>query len=133
VKIPVETVLDVVKEASAKMSDPSYSQVLVGGFVQEQPSAAKYISAFAQELGGAEGVINTIFHAALLTKCFQRANNRSVRTMSFDELNHVADGDREETLSQLQPAVLEYLHANVELDEMKRVLMLLALAMEWVS
>lgn len=132
-KIPVETVLEVVKEASAKMSDPNYSQVAVGGFVQEQPNAAKYISAHADELGGAEGVINTIFHAALIARCFQRANNRSVRSMSFDELNHVADGDREENLGQLQPAVLEYLHANVEDEAMKRVLMLLALAMEWVS
>lgn len=132
-KIPVETVLEIVKDASAKMSDPSYSQVAVGGFVQEQPSAAKYISAHADELGGAEGVINTIFHAALIARCFQRANNRSVRTMSFDELNHVADGDRQKTLEQLQPAVLEYLEANVEDDGMKRVLMLLALAMEWVS
>ena len=132
-KIPVETVVEVVKEASAKMKDPSYSQVMVGGFVQEQPSAAKYISAHADELGGAEGVINAIFHAALLARCFQRANNRSVRAMTFDELNHVADGNREATLSQLQPAVLEYIEANIEVDPMKRVLILLALAMEWVS
>lgn len=132
-RIREETVIEVVTEASAKMSDPNYSAVLVGGFVQTQGHAAQYISAHADELGGPEGVVHTIFHAALMGECFKRANNRTVRTMSFDELNHVADGDREETLKGLQPAVLEYLKANVESEAMRRVLMLVALAMEWVS
>lgn len=132
-KVPVDTVAAMVKEASAKMSDPSYSQVMVGGFVQEQPTVARYISAHAGELGGAEGVINTIFHAALLGKRLQKANNRSVRQISFDELDHVASQDREVVLGKVQPALLEYIHANVERAEMKRVLMLIVLAMDWVS
>lgn len=126
-------VAEVVREASAKMSDPNYSAVLVGGFVQAQPQVAQYIGAHADELGGPEGVVNAIFHAALIGICFQRANNRSVREMSFEELNHVADGDREATLAEQQPAVLEYLRANVDSEPMTRVLILVALAMEWVS
>jgi hypothetical protein len=133
VRIREETVAEVVKEASTKMADPNYSAVMVGGFVQGQNPAVQYISAHSKELGGAEAVINTIFHAALLALCFQRTNHRSIRQMSFDELNHVADGDREERLKQQQPALLEYIHVNVENETMKRVLMLLALAMEWVS
>lgn len=132
-RVPVDTVAAMVQEASAKMSDPSYSQVMVGGFVQEQPTVARYISAHAAELGGAEGVINAIFHAALLGKCIQKANNRSVRRISFDELDHVASQDREAMLGKVQPALLEYIHANVERAEMKRVLMLIVLAMDWVS
>lgn len=132
-RIPAETVAEVVKEASEKMSDPNYSAVMVGGFVQSQPPAAQYISAHAEELGGSEGVVNAIFHASLIALCFQRAENRTVREMSFDELNHVAEGDREAKLEEQQPAILEYIRANVEDAAMRRVLVLLALAMDWVS
>lgn len=132
-KIPEKTVIEVVGEASIKMADPNYSAVMVGGFVQSQRAAANYVSAYETELGGAEGVVNTIFHAALLGLCFQRANNRSVRELQFDDLNHVSSGDREELLKEQQPALLEYIAQNVEEEAMRRVLMLLTLAMEWVS
>ena len=132
-RISEATLVEVVKEASGKMSDPNYSAVMVGGFVQQQSPAAQYISAHAAELGGPEGVVNTIFHAALIALCFQRANRRSVRSIRFDELDAVASGDREANLREQQPAVLEYIEANVEVPAMKQVLTLLALAMELVS
>ena len=132
-RITEATVVDVVKEASGKMADPNYSAVMVGGFVQTQAPAAQYISAHATELGGPEGVVNTIFHAALIALCFQRANRRSVRGIRFDELDAVSSGDREAALRDQQPAVLEYIEANVELPAMRQVLVLLALAMELVS
>ena len=132
-RINEATVVEVVKEASSKMADANYSAVLVGGFVQTQPAAAQYISAHASEVGGPEGVVNTIFHAALIALCFQRGYRRTVRRITFDELDHVATGDREQALKDQQPAVLEYIHANVEMDAMKSVLILLSLAMELVS
>jgi hypothetical protein len=106
---------------------------MVGGFVQTQGPAAQYISAHASELGGPEGVVNTIFHAALMGLCFQRANQRSVRRIRFDELDHVAAGDRAVNLRSQQPALLDYIEVNVEIPAMRQVLMLLALAMELVS
>jgi len=132
-RIDQATILEVVKEASGKMTDPNYSAVMVGGFVQAQGPAAQYISAHASELGGPEGVVNTIFHAALIAVCFQRTNRRSVRSIRFDELDHVAGGDREATLRSQQPAVLDYIEVNVEVPAMKQVLVLLALGMELVS
>jgi hypothetical protein len=132
-RIDQATVLEVVKEASNKMSDPNYSAVMVGGFVQAQGPAAQYISAHATELGGPEGVVNTIFHAAVIALCFQRTNRRSVRSIRFDELDHVAGGDREEALRIQQPAVLDYIEVNVEVPAMRQVLVLLALGMELVS
>ncbi|MBT8493572.1 MAG: hypothetical protein KJO07_10980 [Deltaproteobacteria bacterium] len=132
-RIAEKTVAEVVQEASAKMSDPNYSAVLVGGFVQEQPATCEYIKSNLDEMGGAEAVVNCIFHAALIAVCFQRGNNRSVRTMEFDDLDYVSDGDRKEKLEGQQPAILAYIEENVENDGMKRVLMLIALAMEWVS
>lgn len=131
--IPEKTVAEVVAEASLKMKDPNYSAVMVGGFVQTQSIAAQYLSAHEQELGGADGVVTTIFHSALIALCFQRANNRTVRELSFDDLNHVADGDRTATLKKEQPAVLEYVAANIEDEVMKSLLIHMALAMEWVS
>ena len=80
-KIREETVVEVVQEASTKMADANYSAVMVGGFVQTQAAAAQYISAFATELGGPEGVVNTIFHASLIAVCFQRAYGRTVFTV----------------------------------------------------
>ena len=132
-KVTAETLAEVVKEASAKMSDPNYSAVIVGSFVQEQAATAQYIGAHAAELGGPEGVINTIFHVALIGEAFKRQHNRSVRELSFDQLNIVAEGDREANLKKRQPAVLEYIEANIELAEMRSVVVLVALAMDWVA
>jgi hypothetical protein len=131
--IAEKTVVEVVTEASEKMTDPNYSAVMVGGYVQTQPQVVKYISSFVDELGGSEQVVHVIFHAALIATCFQRGNGRSVREISFDELNHVADKDREVALKEEQPAILEYIVQNVDNKAAQKVLMLLALAMEWVS
>jgi hypothetical protein len=132
-KIKPELFAEVVKEASLKMTDPNYSAVMVGSFVQQQAATAQYIGAHADELGGPEGVVNTIFHVALIGEAYKRAHNRSVRSLSFDQLNIVADGDREARLEQRQPAVLEYIEANIEEAEMRSVIILVALAMDWVA
>lgn len=132
-QVPESTIAEVVKDVSEKMSDPNYTSVLVGGFVQEQPSAAQYISAHADELGGPEGVVHAIFHASVVAVCFQRAQERSLPELSFEVLDRAAEEDREESLKGAQPAVLEYLRANVEGEPMQRVLMLVALAMEHAS
>ena len=132
-RIPTKIVEEIVAEASAKMSDPNYSAVLVGGFVQTQAAAAQYISASADELGGAEVVVNTIFHTALMAECFKRANNRTVAEMSFEILDKVAEGDRKATLKRKQPAVLEYIETNIESEAMAGTVMLFALAMDLLS
>ncbi len=132
-QVPAKTIAEVVKDVSDKMSDPNYTSVLVGGFVQEQPATAQYISSHADELGGPEGVVHAIFHASVMGVCFQRAHNRSLPQMSFEELDRVSGGDREAELKEQQPALLEYLEANVESAPMRKVLMLVALAMEAAS
>jgi len=58
--IPEQDVERIVNEASAKMSDPSYSAGLVEGFVQNQHAAAQYITSKQNTCGGAEGVVNVI-------------------------------------------------------------------------
>jgi hypothetical protein len=130
--IPEKVVAQVVQEAGGKMADPRYAQTLVGSWVQSQPDAARYMSASAKELGGAEGVVNTVFHCALIAQCFLRHHGRSVRAMRFAELDAVSGGDRDARLRKLQPAIADYVEANVEGADMKRTVSLMALAMDYV-
>lgn len=130
--IPEKVVAEVVKEAGIKMSEPQYASVMVGTWVRTQPNATKYMSAHARELGGAEGVVNAAFHAALMASCFQRHHGRSVRAMSFADLDAVASGDREAELKKKQPALCDYLSVNVEHAEMRKLLVLIALGMDYV-
>ena len=130
--IPEKVVAQVVQEAGMKMSDPRYTQTLVGSWVQGQPDAARYMSASAKELGGAEAVVNTVFHCALIAQCFLRHHGRSVRAMRFAELDAVSGGDRDARLRKLQPAIADYIEANVESADMRRTVSLMALAMDYV-
>jgi hypothetical protein len=132
-RVPNKIVEEMVAEASLKMSDPNYSAVLVGGFVQTQGPAAQYISASASDLGGAEEVVNTIFHTALMAECYKRANNRSVPEMSFEILDKVAEGDRRAALKRKQPGILEYIETNIEVESIADTVILFCLAMDLVS
>jgi dihydroorotate dehydrogenase len=126
-------VAEVVAEADVKMSDPNYSAVMVGGFVQEQKAAAQYVGAHERDLGSPEAVVNAIFHAALIGEIFKRTNNRTVRAMDFQDLDHVSGENYAQRLKDLQPAIAEYIEVNVQSPPMRKVLQLLALAMDWVS
>jgi hypothetical protein len=132
-KIPEKVVAEMVKEASVKMGDPLYAQTMVGNWVQAQPAATKYMTAHVKELGGAEAVVNMVFHAQLLASCFLRHMGRSVRKMTFAELDAVSDGDRDDALRRRQPALFDYLAANVEDPQMRRILTLVALGMDSVA
>jgi len=100
--------------------------------VQAQPAATKYMTAHVKELGGAEAVVSMIFHAQLIAACFLRHAGRSVRKMTFAELDSVAGDDRDDALKKRQPAIYDYLQANVEHPEMRKVLTLVALGMDYV-
>jgi hypothetical protein len=133
VKIKQETVEAVVHEASQKMSDANYSAVMVGGFVQGQTYIAQFISAHDRELGSAEAIIGVIFHAALLGVVFARAAGRSLRVLSFEDLDCVAGGDSLVTLASVQPSISDFIVSNVESPDARKILALVALAMDRVS
>ena len=128
--IKKEIVAAVVTEASQRMSEPNYSATLVGGFVQTQTSMMHYISAHQDELGGADGVVNVIFHAALIGQAFKRANGGRVRTVSFDDLDRAAGGDSLAVLAVAQPFVHGFIEENVAAPVARSILALLALAMD---
>ena len=131
-RIPEKVVAEMVHEASVKMADPKYGQTMVGTWVQSQPAATQYMKSHVKELGGAEAVVNMIFHAQLIAACFLRHAGRSVRKMTFAELDSVAGEGRDEALKKRQPAIFDYLQVNVEHPEMRKVLTLVALGMDYV-
>jgi hypothetical protein len=131
-KLSKEQVAAVVTEASAKMSDPNYSAVLVGGFVQRQTPVAQFISAHADELGGAEQIVGVIFHCALVAQAFERAGGR-VRTLSYEDLDQAARGEPLAKLAKAQLPVHEFIMANVEHPGAQGLVALIALALDAVA
>lgn len=131
-KLTKEQVAAVVTEASTKMSDPNYSAVMVGGFVQSQPHVVQFISAHDRELGGAEAIVNVIFHCALIGQAFQRAGGK-LRTLSFEDLDGAAEGDALARLEAAQLPIHEFVQANIEIDEAKRLVAMIALAIDGVN
>jgi hypothetical protein len=128
--IKKETVAGVVAEASQKMSEPNYSATLVGGFVQAQPSVVQYVSAHEPELGGAEGVVNVIFHAALISQAYQRGNGGRTRVVSFDDLDRASGGDSMAVLATAQPFVHGFIEENIPDPIARSILALVSLALD---
>jgi hypothetical protein len=126
-KLSKDQVATVVTEASKKMSDPNYSAVLVGGFVQSQTPVAQFISAHEGDLGGAEAIVNVIFHCALVAQCFARAGAR-VRTLSYEDLDAAARGEPLVRLEKAQLPLHEFIKANVENVEAQKLVAMIALA-----
>lgn len=131
-KLSKEQVAAVVAEASKKMGDPNYSAVLVGGFVQSQTPVAQFISAHERDLGGAEAIVNVIFHCALVAHCFQR-NGGKVRTLSYEDLDTAARGEPLARLAEAQLPLHEFIMANVENAEAQKLIAMIALAIDSMS
>ncbi len=128
-KLTKDQVMAVVTEASAKMGDPNYSAVLVGGFVQSQTPVAQFISAHERELGGAEAIVNVIFHCALVAQCYQRAGGK-VRTLSYEDLDAAARGNPLANLEKKQLPLHEFIKANVENAEAQSWIAMIARAID---
>jgi len=133
VKLPKATVADLVAEASSKMSNPDYSAVMIGGFVQRQAPACQFITAHEAELGGTEAIVGVIFHCALVEQCFVRASGRAIRTISYQDLDGVSGGDSLGTLTKRQPAIAEFIESNLEHPGARQLVALLALAIDTVA
>jgi hypothetical protein len=128
-KLTKEQVAAVVTEASQKMSDPNYSAVMVGGFVQSQQPVTQFITAHERELGGTEAVVSVIFHCALVATCFQRTGGR-LRTLSYQDLDDAAAGEPLARLEKAQLPLHEFIKANVENEDAQKLIAMIALAID---
>lgn len=128
-KLNKDQVAAIVTEASNKMSDPNYSAVMVGGFVQSQTPVAQFISAHERELGGAEAIVQIIFHCALVAQCYQRAGGK-IRTLSYEDLDAAARGKPLARLEQAQLPLHEFIKANVDNEQAQELVAMVALAID---
>lgn len=128
-KLTKDQVAAVVTEASTKMSDPNYSAVMVGGFVQSQMPVSNFIQAHERELGGAEAIVSVIFHCALVMQMFQRAGGK-IRTLSYEDLDAAARGNPIVNLEKKQLPLHEFIKANVEKPEAQDLIAMIALAID---
>jgi hypothetical protein len=128
--IPETLVAEIVSEVSQRMSDPGYAQVAIGGFVQAHPDVSRYITAHLDELGGGEAVMHTVFHAEVLHQCFRRHASAELPPIRFRDLDAAATDDEVAGLRARQPALADYLASNVDEEPMRKLLSLVALAMD---
>jgi hypothetical protein len=126
-----DQVLAVVTEASKRMTEPHYSSELVGTFYDRQKPACSFITAHEKELGGTEGVINLVFHCALVSEAFRR-NGGKVRTLTYEDLDF-ASNDSLARLEQSQLAVHEFIMANIEQPEAQKLIGMIALAIDGIA
>lgn len=128
--IPESVVEAVVAEVSTRMQQPEYAQLAIGSFVQTHPDAGRFITAHLDALGGGEGVMHTVFHAQVIDECFQRHRGRPCRAVGFRELDAAAKGDPQSKLTAQQPALASYVASNVDSAAQRRLLALIAVAMD---
>lgn len=129
-KIPESAVEEIVSEVSKHMSEPSFTQLAIGGFAQAHPDVGRFITAHLDDLGSGEAVMHAVFHAEVLRRCFEKQIGRSLAPIGFEVLDMVSEGDSVERLGKEQPALASYIASNVEEPAMQRLLSLVGLAME---
>jgi hypothetical protein len=130
--MPVDesVVASVVSETSSKMSDPQFTQVAVGHFVQSQPDLASYLSSRGPKIGGAQGVLEVAFHAELLSECLRQAYGRQdLPRVPFRLLERTSKGDPLAEFTAGEPALASYVASNVEREVIRLELCRIGLAL----
>jgi hypothetical protein len=112
-RIREEKLAQVVREEGPKLGDAQHIQALVGAFMRMQRAATQYVVAHDKELGPA-GIVTTLLHAEIISRAFQLQTGRRPPSLSMADLDLGARRAKEQdALSLDQPAVLDYLRANV--------------------
>jgi hypothetical protein len=128
--ISEQVVETVVGHTSERMrDDPDFVQLCVGSFVQAQPEVSRFLSAKAARLGGAEALVQLVFHAHVLLECFEAGLGASPRVVDFRLLDEASQGDFVSDFTQREPHLASYVASNVEQPELRRELCRIGLAM----
>ncbi len=118
--ISEETVAAVVADVSERLSDPAYTQLSVGSFVEEQPDISRFLSAKMQRIGGGQAVIVACFHAQVLSECLRRDRGIEVlERVNFATLDEVSGEERLKALQEEEPALADYVISNVEEEALR--------------
>jgi hypothetical protein len=127
--VPETLVASVVADTSERMSDPQFAQVAVGHFVQSQPELASYLSARSSRIGGAQGVLEVVFHAELLCECLRQQHAKELPRVPLRVLERAAKGDAVAEFAAAEPALASYVASNVEGDAVRTELCRIGLAL----
>lgn len=122
-------VAEVVALTSERMREPSFSQLAVGNFVEEQPEIARFLSARAGRIGGAQGVLEVAFHAELLCECLRRSLGRELPQVNLRTLDRASRDDPAATFSAREPALASLVASNVESESVRAELCRIGLAL----
>lgn len=127
--IPESVVAAVVSEVSDQMAkDPNFAQLAVGNLVESQPDVSRFVTAQARTLGSSDAIVHVVFHANIMGTCFARHHGRDLNRVTFPDLNDAASGDTMARLKDSEPALHDYLAANVDGEAEQKLLSLIALA-----
>jgi hypothetical protein len=110
-----EVLSQVVADASAGHTNPRFVEETVGAFMRRQPIVGNYVAAHQKELG-VEGVVLVLLHAAILLRAVERAAGRKMGALSPQHLDAGLARAGEADFSKAEPAIRDYLSANVADD-----------------
>src|SRR5262245_35380362 len=115
-KIREETIAKVVAEVSKGGGNPRYVEQTVGSFMRQQHIVGNYISAHEGDLG-VEGVVLVLLHASVLLRAVEREAGAPLPVLNPSALDAAAQKPPSaETFAAEQPAIADYLGANVGED-----------------
>ena len=110
-----EVLAQVVAEASASHANPRFVEETVGAFMRRQPIVGNYVAAHQNELG-IEGVVLVLLHAAILLRAVERSAGRKMGAVAPQHLDAGLKRADEAQLGKTEPAIRDYLSANVADD-----------------
>jgi hypothetical protein len=114
--VPEEVLSQVVADVSQSHGNPRFVEETVGAFMRRQPIVGNYVAAHQQELG-VEGVVLVLLHAAVLLRATERAAGRKLGVLQPNHLDVVVRRAAQVSdFAQAEPAIEDYLHANVAED-----------------
>lgn len=110
------SIVPVITEASARMSDASYISGEVDRLVLTQPAVAQYVMAHQKELA-VDGVVTVLFQVALIIEAIRRATGRTPARIGYPALDAAARAAPNlEALSVVEADLASFIASNVELD-----------------
>lgn len=116
-KVPEKAISKVVEEASQHLSEDHYISGQVDRLRSQQPSITQYVIAHQAELS-VEGVVTTLFHAALIYRSIVEATGTSPAVVDFSGLDDAATSTPSlEKLAEQEPNVASYIASNIDLGQ----------------
>ncbi len=114
--MPEASIVQVITEASPRMSDAKYITGRVDRLMRAQPSVSQYVLAHQKELT-TEGVVSVLFHVTLLQDCVATALGRLPSRVSYGQLDAAARTvNSPEDLARSEADLASFIVSNVELQ-----------------